>query len=133
MQDGWSSIKNDSIIVTSIHIGEHSILINEKKNDLYCSEIAKENIEYIKETYNKDIFAICIDNETKMVNMKDILKETYPNLLTYGCSSHLMNLLEKEVTPKIATKHIIEIHKYFRNKHLPHGWLKKRSNALATQ
>uniref|UniRef100_A0A6P7GX11 Uncharacterized protein LOC114347820 n=1 Tax=Diabrotica virgifera virgifera TaxID=50390 RepID=A0A6P7GX11_DIAVI len=54
MQDGWSSIKNDPIIATSIHTGERSILIDavepsdEKKTALYCSEIAKKILNILK-------------------------------------------------------------------------------------
>lgn len=66
------------------------------------------------------VFAVCTDNENKMNKMKEILKEKYPNLLTYGCSAHYLNLIEKEVTPKTILKHIVEIQKYFRNHHQPH-------------
>jgi hypothetical protein len=52
--------------------------------------------------------------------MKEILKETYPNLITYGCSAHYLNLVEKEVTPKAILKQVVEVQKYFRNHHQPH-------------
>ena len=66
------------------------------------------------------VFAVCTDNENKMGRMKELLKEYNPKLLAYGCSAHHLNLLEKDVTPKSVLKHIVEVHKYFRNHHLPH-------------
>lgn len=46
----------------------------------------------------------------------------YPNILTYGCSSHYLNLLEKEVTPNSVLKHIVEIK--------TNGWLKEMEEKL---
>lgn len=65
------------------------------------------------------MFAVCTDNEMKMKRMKEIVKIAHPELLTYGCSAHYLNLIEKEVTPKTITKHVIEVQKYFRNHHQP--------------
>ena len=66
------------------------------------------------------IFVFCTDNENKMLRMKEILREKYHKLVTYGCSAHFLNLLEKDVSPNTILKHLIEVHKYFRNHHLPH-------------
>lgn len=66
------------------------------------------------------VFAVCTDSENKMIKMKELLTEKYPNLITYGCSAHYLNLVEKEVTPRTLMKHIIEVQKYFRNHHQPH-------------
>lgn len=63
---------------------------------------------------------MCTDNENKMVKMKELLENKYPRLITYGCSSHHMNLLEKVVTPNSVLKHIVEVNKFFRNHHQPH-------------
>lgn len=55
-----------------------------------------------------------------MIRMKEIIKEEFPEIITYGCSAHYLNLVEKEVSTKTILKHIVEVNKYFRNHHRPH-------------
>lgn len=54
--------------------------------------------------------------------MKEMLKEDeqLDQIITYGCSAHYLNLLEKVVTPQTIMKHVVEVQKYFRNHHQPH-------------
>lgn len=59
-------------------------------------------------------------NENKMIRMKAILKEKYSKFITYECSAYFMNLLKNDLSPKTIFKHIIEVHKYFRNYNLLH-------------
>lgn len=80
--------------------------------------------------YLSQVFAICTDNESKMKRLKELLQEKHPQILVYGCSAHYLNLLEKEVTPHTVVKHTIEIHKYFRNHHQPHGRLKEKGGLM---
>lgn len=54
-----------------------------------------------------------------MVRMKELISEKYPSILTYGCSAHYLNLVEKAVTPNSVMKHILPVQKYFRNHHQP--------------
>ena len=61
------------------------------------------------------VFAVCTDNENKMVKIKALLRENYPKLMTYECSAHFRNLFEKDASPKTILKHTIEVQKYFKN------------------
>lgn len=70
------------------------------------------------------------DNENKMIRVRELLVEKYPDLVTYGCGSHYLNLVEIEVTPKTVISQIVEVHKYFRNHHQPHGWLKEHGGNM---
>lgn len=130
--DGWSSIKNDPIIASSIQIQGKTHLIaaedasSRKKTAKFCVEVAKKAIEDLQKQYEIEVFALVTDNENKMKKMKNLLAEQYPDILTYGCSAHWVNLIEKAVTPKSELKNIVEVHKYFRNNHQAHGWLKRR-------
>lgn len=65
--------------------------------------------------------------------MRRLLAEDDDDLIMYGCSSHLLNLLGQSVTPKAVVKHIVEIQKYFRNHHAPSGWLKMSSKTVKPQ
>ena len=123
--------KRDAILGTSLHTGANTFLLEakeagtEKKTAEFCAEKVCEAIQHIKEVYKKDVFAVCTDNENKMKAMKEIVKQTYPKMITIGCSAHYMNLVEKEVTPNTILKQIVEVQKYFMNVHWAHAWLKK--------
>ncbi|RXG61435.1 hypothetical protein Avbf_09525 [Armadillidium vulgare] len=79
--DGWSSVKNDPIIATSMHTGKQSFLIStidsgsDKKNVEYCLKCLKEAVGGVKEKYNSKVFAFCSDNEAKMKLLKEKMKE----------------------------------------------------------
>lgn len=95
-----------------------------KKVPEYCAEIALQSIEECKLKFGKQIFAVCTDNEYKMEKMRDLIKEHHPNVLMFGCSAHFLNLVAKEISPTSILNQVVEVQKYFRNHHKPHGWLK---------
>ncbi|KAB7505807.1 hypothetical protein Anas_00753 [Armadillidium nasatum] len=136
--DGWSSVKNDPIIATSMHTGKQSFLLStidsgsDKKNAEYCLKCLKEAVDEVKEKYNSKVFAFCSDNEAKMKLLKEKMKEDdeLKTIISYGCSAHYINLLEQEVTPNSILKYIIQIQKFFRNHHQPHGWLKEKGGLM---
>ncbi|RXG71397.1 hypothetical protein Avbf_08565 [Armadillidium vulgare] len=78
------------------------------------------------------VFAFCSDNEAKMKLLKEKMKEDdeLKTIISYGCSAHYINLLEQEVTPNSVLKYIIQIQKFFRNHHQPHGWLKEKGGLM---
>ena len=78
------------------------------------------NIQMLQTKFNKEVFAVVTDNENKMVKMKELIKRKYPNVITYGCSAHFINLMEKEVSHPDVLKHIVEVQKFFRYTHQPH-------------
>lgn len=135
MIDGWSNIKNDPIIATCIHTGTYSYFLNaidceaNAKTAEYCAKIANEAIDYCKKDLGVEVFAICSDNENKMVKARELLEKEH-KLITYGCSAHYLNLLANEVTNKTIMKHIIALHKFFCNHHKPHGWLKEKNGLM---
>ncbi|XP_065682447.1 uncharacterized protein LOC105843930 [Hydra vulgaris] len=136
IQDGWSTFSNDPIIAHSIHSKNKPYLISaidtgsQSKTAEYCAQAAKDAIKIDKETFNKDVFAVCTDNENKMSKMRKLLQAEAPKLITFGCSAHFLNLVEKDVSPKSIVKHIIAIHKYFCNHHQPHGWLLEKGGLM---
>jgi hypothetical protein len=68
-----------------------------------------------------------------MEKMRSALKEDDPDLLVYGCSSHMLNLLGGDITPASISKHVAEIQKYFRNHHKPCAWLTETSGSAKPQ
>ncbi|KAJ8889829.1 hypothetical protein PR048_009333, partial [Dryococelus australis] len=104
--DGWSSVKNDLIQVITSYTGKEKAAMKECQENLHSS-----------------ILAVVTDNKNKIGKIWEILKEKHPDLITYGCSTHLLNLVEKYVSPKTVTCHIVEVQMYFRKVHKAHGWL----------
>ena len=54
--------------------------------------------------------------------MRDLIKETYPNLLTYRYSTNYLNLLKKKVMHPDIIKNVVEVQKYYQhisNTHQP--------------
>lgn len=145
MIDGWSNVRNDPILAISLHKGTKgtkstkdtkSFLFNAydsgsgKKTAKKCSEVVEAAIKQCEEKYDAKIFAVVTDNENKMSKMWQILKEKQSKLIAYGCSAHLLNLVEKDVTPQTILHKIIKIQKYFRNVHQAHGWLKEKDGLM---
>lgn len=136
MIDGWSNNKNNAIIACSIHTGTKSFLLKdidcgaETKSAEYYVNIAITAIKVIEKKYNKSTFAVCADNENKMNAMREIINLAYPDFIAYGCSSHILNLCANEITPNKLIKHVVEVQKYFRNKHNAHGRLKEKNGLM---
>lgn len=134
--DGWTNVKNEAVICTSVHTGKTTFFLNatdcesNKKTAEYCAEIATESIDYCQKKFGIKIFAVCSDNEKKMVKMREILEETHENIITYGCSAHYMNLLVNEISNKKILGYVTEVNKFFRNHHQPHGWLKEKGGLM---
>lgn len=61
IQDGWSSVRNDPIMATSIHTGTDSYLLEtldcgaEKKTAEYCADVAMKSIEYCKDKFGHEV------------------------------------------------------------------------------
>ncbi|GFS82707.1 DUF659 domain-containing protein [Nephila pilipes] len=70
-----------------------------------------------------------------MEKMRRELEQKYENstLITYGCGAHCLNLLGQDITPSSLMKHLVDIHKYFRNHHAPGAWLKECSECVSPQ
>lgn len=99
--------------------------VAEKKTAEYCADAATKCINYCSTKFGKEVFAIVTDNEPKMTKLRDIISQSFPNIITYGCAAHYLNLVETEVAPKTAIGQILTVQKFFKNHHQPHGWLKE--------
>lgn len=71
--DGWSSVRNDPIIASSIHTGSKAYLLNAKDSEAnkktaeYCCDIAVSAIEECKLKYGKEVCKLkffCTLNES---------------------------------------------------------------------
>ena len=68
-----------------------------------------------------------------MESMRKKIVEFDNTLVTYGCSSHLLNLLGQDVTSQNRISQINEVSKYFQNHHKPGALLSEFSNQGAVK
>jgi hypothetical protein len=54
-------------------------------------------------------------NENKILAVRKLINEKYPEMLVWGCSAHYLNLLKNEICPSTLVSHIVKVNKYFRN------------------
>lgn len=134
--DGWSNVHNEPLICTSvikmsgdgdgdsfltstIDTSEHSHTAE------YLCSVAKQSIIDCQEKFNVKVRSFVTDNAANVKKMRDELTKSEKfDIIYYGCSAHILNLLAKDLQlPKVG-KNVIKIIKYFRNTHLPNAWYK---------
>lgn len=52
------------------------------------------------------------------------------DILYYGCSAHLLNLLAQDLEIPAVKSYIIQVIKYFRNKHIPSALYKQAGGKM---
>jgi len=145
MQDGWSDVHNTPIIANVLSTSESSYFLstidsgcNVKSAD-YCLKVAKKAIEEAATKFNCKVRSFVSDNEKKMVLMRKKLSELYNDekFISYGCASHYLNLVGEEIFKvkniRDLITNIIEIQKYFRNRHCAGAWLKNCEGSCKPQ
>lgn len=139
MQDGWSDIHNSPVIATAVHTGSKAHFISSvesgtnRKDAAYCTKVASDAIADIKATYKANVVGFVSDNENKMKAVRKELEGLHKELITYGCSSHYLNLLGQDLTVPAVMKHVIEIQKFFRNHHRPCALLAEQTGSVKPQ
>lgn len=143
VQDGWSSIHNDPIIVNCVSSGQDTYFVTavdtetNKKTAEYCLKLAKEAKKEAYLKFGCEVKSFVSDNEKKMQVMRKKLQEDLEDkeFISYGCASHYLNLTGQDITEKVSalTKHIVEVQKYFRNHHQPGAYLKEYPDSVKPQ
>lgn len=136
--DGWSNIHNESLICTSvittsgdtfltstIDSSEHSHTAE------YLCDVAKQSILDCKEKFAVDVRSFVTDNTGNVKKMREELAKSEDfDIIYYGCSAHILNLLAKDIEFPNISKNVIKIIKYFKYTHLPTAWYKKNGGKL---
>lgn len=139
IQDGWSTVHNEPVIASCLlvegneyYLDSHDTGTMTKSAD-NCKNLVLESKALAKNMYNCNVSKLVTDNAKNMEKMREDLKEQDPDLIAYGCGSHVANLLGQDITPPNIMKHVVEVQKYFRNHHLPAAWLKETPGAHKPQ
>ncbi|KAK6167075.1 hypothetical protein SNE40_021181 [Patella caerulea] len=134
--DEWSNIRNEPIVCISVmdELGNTFVVetvdtSGESHTGEYLYGLTVNCIKKVEEKYRCEVKSFVTDNASNMVKMRDQLLKTQDSdldhsVLAYGCSSHWLNLLSKDLEVKGIKEHIVSICKYFRNTHLPAAWYK---------
>lgn len=131
LSDGWTDVNGTALI---------NIILTTPKPIFYKAidpETEQHSGDYIfkilddciQDIGRSKILAVCTDNAANMKSAWRKIQEKYPEILTYGCVAHSLNLMAKDVLnlptfSKVYTqaKKIIQ---FFRNKHLPRQVLRR--------
>lgn len=139
MQDGWSNVHNDPVIANSIFCNGKSVFLSaidcgkNKKTSEYCTNLAREAKIAAEAKYGCIVKSFVSDNEQKMLTMRQNLETEDIIPVTYGCASHYLNILGKNITTDSVMASVVKIQKFFRNHHIPGSLLKEYADSVKPQ
>jgi len=126
--DGWSNIHNDSIIcvcVTDVDGGLVYLLdtIDTQDNSHswdYLVNLVESSVIHC-ESFGCTVGSVVTDNAANMNKMRKNLATCdglqNKNIITLGCSAHILNLLAHDIEVPGVKTHIKTIFKYFKHSH----------------
>ncbi|XKL69434.1 hypothetical protein PGB90_007203 [Kerria lacca] len=121
--DGWKNFsKNIKNVVTMLHNANAEKkfvqavnLSGESKTDDRLAEIVKSSRDICKAKYNSDIFCVVLDNAKNMLKMgKNISSDSNFEMWSNNSSSHMANLLAKDVLDEDLNNKVLAILKEFK-------------------
>lgn len=130
--DGWTDISGNALI-NIVFTTPSPILykaIDPKTNKHTADYMASLLCSVIDEVGSNKVHALVTDNASNMRATWELITKRYPNLTTYGCAAHGLNLMAKDVVLKINSIKSLSVKakkivQYFRQKHLPRQILKQ--------
>ena len=138
-QDGWSDIHNRPVVASCLNVQGKPYLLeaedskhNTKNAECYREKVV-QSIDKAENQYGCKVSSCVTDSAKNMVNMRAALEKERPDIITYPCGAHNMNLLGQDITPKSVVKHVVEVNKYFRNHHKPSSLLHDMPGSVAPQ
>jgi hypothetical protein len=131
--DGWSNIHNEPVVCATVTTEKGEVYLYETIDTSghphtaeYLSEIVGNLITSCAHEYNCTVTSFVTDNAANMNKMREEIKnEDNSNIITYGCSAHMMNLLAHDLQVSEVKSHIVQIIKYFRNNHFANAKYKQ--------
>jgi len=126
--DGWSNVHNESIICICVtEMTEGCVYLLETIDTLdnsytwdYLVSMTESAILSC-EKFGCIVSSVVTDNAANMSKMRRNLamseKLQNKQIITYGCSAHMLNLLAHDIEAPGIKSHIKTIFKYFRNSH----------------
>lgn len=122
--DGWSNLKNESIINFIISKPEpifvEFVMTNSNSHN---AEYLAQLITNLMEKYGPEKFLVAIgDNAANMKAALNLVKVKFPHIVPLGCLAHLLNLLCSDIlgcqTIKIFMANAVEVVKTVKHSHI---------------
>jgi len=131
--DGWSNVHQDPIVGISISdsVGNfamtNSIDTSGHRHDAeYLKTIADAELRKCETEYNVRVGAFVTDNTGNVAKLRrELTLNPDTDIIQYGCTAHILNLLSKDVNISYVSAFVIKIIKYFKHTHLPKFWYKR--------
>lgn len=130
-QDGWTNIKDDPIIATTINSDGQSFFLDavepgcKKKTSDLCKDMLLASIKDAEDLYGCKVANVVTDNEAKMKKMRQDLMVEKPLINAYGCVTHNLSLLGRDITNNKVMEHVKTVNHHFKHVHRAHAWLSK--------
>jgi uncharacterized protein DUF659 len=131
MQDGWSTKQSEPVICHSLFLNGKSYFLSsvcteEKTKDANkCLELLVEAIDLAEAKFGCTITGVVTDNCSCMESMKRKLIEQRPEMIVYGCHSHLLNLIGQHLTSETVVEKVQSVSVYIRSHHFTSARLKQ--------
>ncbi|GBP19290.1 hypothetical protein EVAR_79890_1 [Eumeta japonica] len=135
--DGWSNIRNEPIVCVSVTTTENDgsvylvDTIDTSSNSHTSNYLLILAIESIKKcrSFGCNVRSFVTDNTANMAKMRRQLTELEDDqigdVITYGCSAHLINLFAKDIEEAEIKSDVKKIIKYFKYHHFPQAKYKE--------
>lgn len=128
--DGWSNLHVEPIVcisVTDISEGNIHLIdtIDTAENRHTADYLLDLAVTAIKncQKFGCSVKSFVTDNANNMTKMRNQLSERedlgMPDIITYGCSAHILNLLGKDIDVPSLKDEVKKIIKYFKYTHFP--------------
>ena len=131
MQDGWSGVQMTPVISHCLSVdGKQTFHLNavsasiEKKTADYCCKLLQEAIDIAKNEYGCNVGAVVTDNCSTMISLRKKIQESNKHLLTYGCNTHLLNLVGKDITSPSLMEKVKTIQHFFKDHDYPREYIR---------
>ena len=105
--DGWSTLTNESVLgVSFYHCGKCYLVktmstIGESHTTEYLVQVTCEQMEHVRKEFEVNVTSVVTDNAANMNAMRRELALVH----TYGCHSHIANLLSKDFCRPCGEQH----------------------------
>lgn len=141
--DGWTNTNNHPIICACITKDDGEVILVDTINTSghrhdsdYLHTVTEHAIATTQAKFQCIIKSVVTDNAANMKSMRREIQNSNENIIAYGCSAHMLNLLAQDLGKQFSSikSNVVHICKYFRNHHLSKAWYTAASGtALVTK
>jgi len=134
--DGWSNVHMEPIVCCSAVLPTGATYLIDSFDTSgsphtaeYLAELATKSIKKCKLSFGADVRSFVTDIASNVKKMRELLAIS-ENVITYGCSAHLFNLLSGDVEIHGVKENLVSVIKYIRHKQQPAAWYKDAGGTI---